>query len=300
MPGMVEALARARQPLAGQSYDERRPAPTLAGLVSTVWVQRVAAEAAPYTHRTVPNGSVEVRCRIGSTPLVVGPLTRPLVEMLEPGTTIVGVRFRPGAAAAVLGLPASELVDQTVESDELLGRAAGVTRELVAGSASPAAGLALLQRQVMGRLADATDPDPLIAEAVQRLMPWRDGDVGSLRSTLSISERQLRRRCRASVGLAPKVLHRLLRFQGFLAMTQQALAQGQRPTGDGLAMLAAEAGYTDQSHLTRECLRLTGQTPAVFLGETARHCGCGHDHAASYEPLLRRRATMAVSYKRPL
>jgi AraC-like DNA-binding protein len=230
---------------------------------------------------------------------VVGPLTRPLVEVLEPGTTVVGIRFRPGAAAAVFGLPASELVDQTVESDELLGRAAGVVGELVAGSPSPAAGLALLQRQVVSRLADATDPDPVVVEAVRWLMPWREGDVGSVRSTLGISERQLRRRCQAAVGLGPKVLHRLLRFQGFLALTQQALAQGRRPAGDGLAMLAAEAGYADQSHLTRECLRLTGQTPAVFLGEIARHCGCGHDHAASYEPLLRQRATMAVSYKRP-
>jgi AraC-like DNA-binding protein len=299
MAGVVDAAAGRGQPLAGQSYDERGPAPALVGLVSTVWVQRIAAGTAPYTHRSVPNGSVELRCRIGSTPQVVGPLTRPLVEVLEPGTTIVGIRFRPGAAAAVLGLPASELVDLTVESDELLGRPARMVGELVAGSPSPAEALALLQRQVMGRLADAADPDPLIAEAVQRLMPWHARDVGSLRSALGISERQLRRRCQASVGLGPKALHRLLRFQGFLALTQQALTRGQRPAEDGLAMLAAEAGYTDQPHLNRECLRLTGQTPAVFLGETARHCGCGHDHAASYEPLLRNRATMAVSYKRP-
>ena len=94
---MVDAAAEGGQPLAGQTYDERGPVPPL----------------------------VELRCRIGSTPQVVGPLTRPLVEVLEPGTTVVGIRFRPGAAAAVFGLPASELVDQTVEWDELLGRAPG-------------------------------------------------------------------------------------------------------------------------------------------------------------------------------
>lgn len=299
MPGVVDAAVARTQPLAGQSYDEREPAPALAGLVSTVWVQRVAADAAPYTHHSVPNGSVELRCRIGSTPQVVGPLTRPLVDVLDPDTTIVGMRFRAGAAAAVVGLPASELVDEIVDSDELLGWPGGMVGELAAGSPSPAQALALLQRLVMGRLADAADPDPLVAEAVRRLMPWHDRDVGSVRSALGISERQLRRRCQASVGLGPKALQRLLRFQGFLALTQQALAQGRRPAGDGLAMLAAEAGYTDQSHLTRECLRLTGQTPAVFLGETARHCGCGHDHAASYEPFLRNRASMAVPYKPP-
>ena len=44
--------------------------------------------------------------------------------------------------------------------------------------------------------------------------------------------------------------------------------------------------FFDQSHLNRECLRLTGSTPAAFLGETAYRCADGHDHAASFRPVL--------------
>ena len=64
-------------------------------------------------------------------------------------------------------------------------------------------------------------------------MPWQDHDVGSLPERLSISERQLRRRVHEATGLAPKTLHRILRFQGLLALAQLALAQtGTRsPTG---------------------------------------------------------------------
>jgi AraC-like DNA-binding protein len=113
--------------------------------------------------------------------------------------------------------------------------------------------------------------------------------VLSLTSSLYISERQLRRRCQAAVGLAPKPLHRMLRFQRFLALAQHAIAQGRGATEEGLAMLAAEAGYADQPHLTRECLRLTGASPRAFLGEAEHQCGCGHDHAASFAPLLRSR-----------
>lgn len=297
MPGMVAVEAG---PESAHGFDERRPAPALAGVVSSVWVQRLASDTTPYTHLTVPNGSVELRCVIGSTPHMVGPLTRPRVDVLEPGTTIVGIRFSPGAATGLLGLPMSELADQVIEAQEILGAAAGVLEEQVAKSATPTVALDLLQRHVVGRLHDATDPDPLITEAVQRLMPWHGGDLGSLRSTLGISERQLRRRFETSVGVGPKVLHRVLRFQGFLAMAQQALAQGRKPASDGLAMLAAEAGYADQSHLTRECVQLSGNTPAVFLREVGRQCGCGHNHAASYEPLLPQRATVAVSFKRPM
>jgi AraC-like DNA-binding protein len=273
----------------GQGYIERPPVPALADLVSSVWIQQVSPDADPYTHRNIPHGGVELACQVGSVPRVVGPLTRPLVEVLAPGTTVVGVRFRPGAAPSLLDLPASELLDLAVEADELWGRSAVKLGERVGDAASPRDALAGLQRHLVGRLADGPGPDPLVSEAVRRLMPWRTDDIGSVTSSLFISERQLRRRCQAAIGLAPKVLHRTLRFQGFLALAQEAFARGRTPTDDGLAVLAAEAGYADQPHLTRECLRLTGVTPRPFLRQTEQSCGCGHDHAASFMPLLRSR-----------
>jgi AraC-like DNA-binding protein len=274
---------------AGQAYVERPPVPALAELVSSVWIQQVAPDAEPYMHRNLPHGGVELVCPVGSVPRIVGPLTRPLVEVLAPGTTVVGVRFRPGAAPAVLDLPASELLDLAVGTDELWGRSAVALGERVDRAASPAAALADLQRHVAGRLGDAPGPDPLVSEAVRQLMPWRSAAVGSLTSRLFISERQLRRRCQAAIGLAPKALHRVLRFQGFLALVQSALSQGREPAGDGLAGLAADAGYADQAHLTRECVRLTGVTPRTFLRQTAQACGCGHVHEVSFAPLLRYR-----------
>jgi AraC-like DNA-binding protein len=271
----------------GQSYNERRPVAALAELVSSVWVQQVAPDAAPYSHRNVPNGSVEVICPVGSTPRIVGPLTRPMVRQLAPGSTVVGLRFHPGAAAGVLGLPPSELVDLELDAAQLWGRPAATLGERAASSASPEQAAALVQQLVVDRLAAAADPDPLVAETVRRLGPWRADDVGSLRSSLSISERQLRRRCQAAIGLAPKTLHRMLRFQGFLALVQFALSQGRDPAGGGLVTLAADAGYADQAHLTRECVRLTGVTPGTFLRQTAQACGCGHVHEPSFTPLLR-------------
>jgi AraC-like DNA-binding protein len=279
-------------------YDERRPIGPLMPLVSSVWLQQVAAGGPGYRQRNVPNGCVELRCRVGSTAQVVGPLTGPLVEELPPGTTVVGLRFRPGAAAAVLGLPASELTDHVVDADELLGDTADVLAEHAADAATPSAALDAWQRRIVGRVAGAPGPDPVVAEVVRQLMPGRSGDITTVRAAMDVSERHLRRRCLTAVGLGPKTLHRMLRFQGFLALTQLALSQGRQPAGEGLAGMAAEAGYADQSHLTRECLRLTGSTPGAFVGDTTRHCGCGHDHAASFEQLLPRPVAMAGSYKR--
>jgi AraC-like DNA-binding protein len=258
----------------------------LADVVSSVWIHRISSSAAPYPHRNVPNGSVEVLCRVGSVPQIIGRLSRPTIEVLPPGSTVVGVRFRPGAAAGVFGLPASELVDITLDADELWGRSAVAVGDHVAGSASPEEAVAHLQKLIAGRVTGASCPDPLVAEAVRRLMHWRTGEVGSLPSLLGVSERQFRRRCQSAIGVAPKALHAMLRFQRFLARAQFALSRGRRPAGDGLALLAADAGYADQSHLTRECVRLTGLTPRAFLGETEQSCGCGHDHEVSFAPML--------------
>jgi AraC-like DNA-binding protein len=270
----------------GQSYVERSPAPALRELISSVWVQQVGRDAAPYVHRRIPNGAAELVCRVGSAPQVIGPLTEPLVEELQPGTTIVGVRFVPGAFPVVAGQPASEVVGLALDAEQLWGRSAAALGEAVGTAASPQEALAAVQLHVHDLAGAGEPPDPLVSKVVRGLMPWRTVDVTSLRASLHISETQLRRRCHTAVGLAPKALHRMLRFQGFLALVQRAIAQGRAATDDRLALLAVRAGYADQSHLTRECVRLTGVSPRVFIDETQRACACGHEHSASFAPVL--------------
>jgi AraC-like DNA-binding protein len=212
---------------------------------------------------------------------VVGPQTVPRLETLAPGATAVGIRFRLGAAPAVLGLPASELVDLTVGAEELWGPAAERIGEVVAAAATPEEAASALEAAAFAR-AVHEETDPVVAGAAALLLPGRTEDVASLPSELYISERTLRRRVQAAIGLPPKVLHRMLRFQGFLA-----LAHGREGDAAELAMLAAQAGFADQSHLTRECLRLAGLSPRALLQESLENCrSAGHDHAVSYEPLL--------------
>jgi AraC-like DNA-binding protein len=282
-----------------QSYVERSAVPALRGVASSVWVQQVGRDAAPYVHRRIPNGAAELVCEVGSAPRVIGPLTEPLVEVLEPGTTVVGVRFVPGALPVVAGRPASELVGLALDAEELWGHSAAALGEAVGTAASPREALAAVQLHVRACAGAGPPPDALVSEAVRGLMPWRAVDVTSLRASLRISETQLRRRCHTATGLAPKALHRMLRFQGFLALVQRVIAQGRAPTDDGLGLLAVRAGYADQPHLTRECVRLTGVSPRVFLAETQRTCACGHDHAASFTPVLRAETEARAGQRAP-
>jgi AraC-like DNA-binding protein len=261
-----------------QAYYEQSPAPSLADWVSCVWLQQISPEGPAYEHRTVPNGCIEVAwAKDANAVSVIGPRRKAVVERLPPGSTVVGVRFRPGVPPAVLGATAPELMGLRVELDQLWGRSAVAAAERIGLASTPREAVRVLEQEIAARCMAGPDPDALVAAMVDRLQPWRPGGLGEITSDLFISPRQLRRRCIAAFGFGPKTLHRILRFQGFLALTQ---AFHRREVG--LGWLAAAAGYFDQAHLTRECVAVAGLTPVAFLEEMHRSCGANHDHDASF------------------
>jgi AraC-like DNA-binding protein len=259
-----------------QSYRERVASAGVDGLVSCVWVQEISAVEPVYEHRTVPSGAVEISSALGTGVVrVAGPQRGPVVELLAPGTTVVGVRFRPGVAHAILGLPASELVDLDVDIDRVWGRSSEALGQRLAEAASPDDAATLLEREIVARSIAGPGHDALVVAAVSRLQPWRGASVGDVTAELFISARQLHRRFIAALGYGPKTLQRILRFQAFLALSHAHADDGS------LTRLAAAAGYADQAHLGRECSRLAGLTPSAFLEAMHRSCDASHDHAAS-------------------
>ncbi|MFC0112666.1 DUF6597 domain-containing transcriptional factor [Kibdelosporangium aridum] len=265
-----------------QSYRERLPVPQLSAHVSCVWLQEVAPDAEPYWFQAVPNGTVEVVCVLGGMPYVIGLQSGRTRELLTPGTVMVGVRFRPGAAAPVVRASAGDLVDLTVGYDDLWNpRAALRVGELVAAARSPQDAAARLEAEVLRLVHAAAEPDPVVRAAVGLLTTGPVNAVHTLAAELYVSDSQLRRRFSTAVGCSPKVLQRTLRFWGFLALAQA----GPRPRRS-LTELAAVAGYADQAHLSREVVSITGVPPTELLAGLERTCGEHHDHTATYQPLL--------------
>ncbi|WP_314146719.1 AraC family transcriptional regulator [uncultured Leifsonia sp.] len=269
-----------------EMYVERRPSPALARVVRTIWMQRTGDGV--YLQRHLPTGGVELQIPLGGSPTLAGPLTAHWIEPLPPRTTIVGVRFHPGAAPP-LPVVLDELVNQRVPLADLWGGLAARLAEAMAGALErtgrPEPAVGILEAVLLREFRAAQHIDRLMREAVAVLMPWHPVDVGAVAAHFALSESQLRRRSLRTVGVSPKVLQRTLRFQGFLALAQAGVA-----ATDGIAGLAVGAGYSDQAHLTRECVRLTGVTPRTLLHGDLERCACGHDHSASYAPFLASRA----------
>jgi len=232
--------------------------------VLCVWSQAIGEGVALHQHRVLPDGCADL-VWIGAAPVVVaGPATGPVVVPLGPRTTVVGVRLRPGAAGALLGPPASELIDRDTPLRDLWGAGADALSGPASAQLAVAARLSAIEAGLARRLADAPPPDRMIAAAVRWLARHPAGRVADLARLLELGERRLQRRFAAAVGYGPKTFQRVLRLQRVLALAGRA-ARPEMP----LAALAAAAGFADQPHMSREVRALTGRSPGALL----RHSG---------------------------
>jgi AraC-like DNA-binding protein len=238
-------------------YRGLAPPPQLREHLLCVWT---VGPASGGTETVLPDGSIDIVWPEGQGPIVAGPDTGPVPSTRPPRSTVVGASFRPGAAPAMLGIPADRLRDLRVPLSEAWGRDAERLEASLDGAGSPSARLKLLGHELRRRLKHAERPDPLVVAAVARLRYTHPRSVSAIGEELGISERQLRRRFHAAVGYGPKTLARVLRFQRMLAIARQ------RSSRD-LGQLAVDAGYADQAHMTTECTQLAGLPPRRLIAE---------------------------------
>jgi AraC-like DNA-binding protein len=238
-------------------YSEHPPAPDLAELVACTWERAETSDPSAGV-RVLPDGSVDLVWSTRGGLVLAGPDTGPVVYPIENGYAAAGLRLRPGVAGSLLGLPASELRDERPELSALWGRDAARLEERIA-LADPARRRELLEEAVRP-LAGEARPDELVLAGLP-LLGRRGSSVAELARTLAISERALRRRFNDAIGYGPKRLDRILRFRRLLRLA------ALRRDG-GLAAVAAELGYADQAHLTREVRELSGLTPVELLADS--------------------------------
>ncbi len=244
-------------PAAADHYREWAAPGLLRAHFGQLWRSDIAAGHSG-AMTVLPDGCVDILWRDGRL-YVVGPDVVAAHPQLTPGTQVLGARFRPGAARAWLGLPLSEIVGTAVELDAVQG----VRARHMAAQLNDTGDPDLRQRLFAQQLASlAGRPGQTHAAAAQVFAQVRGGsmDLAAVAASLQLSTRTLRRLCHDQFGYGPKMLDRILRLQRLLAV-----ARAQPRTG--LATLAAETGYADQSHLSREVRALTGQGAAALCAQ---------------------------------
>jgi AraC-like DNA-binding protein len=234
-------------------YREFRPDRRLAPFVECGWLR---SGSSARSIRVIPDGSVDVFVTADGDIMVAGPASTYFDVPAGDHDVLAGLRLRPGAAAAVIGCPASEFTNQRRVLDSGLGLADPRTVERVHGATTPRERVAQLAVAMADYFA-GTDPrvDPAVARVVDTLRGEPDTPVSALAGDIDLSERQLRRRFEAAVGYGPKRLGRVFRFQRLLGLIHASHG------GADWSGLAIAAGYADQPHMINECVSLTGGPP---------------------------------------
>ncbi len=178
---------------------------------------------------------------------------------LQADSRNVGVRLTCGAGGALLGLPVDRLTPGAQRLRDIWGTLALDAEICLARTPAPDAQRARLERLVVDRLNDGHRPDASIIDAACRLATSAV-TVAMVAQESGLGPRELHRRFRRHVGYGPKVLQRIFRF-GHVVRSLPAIAHGRLR----LASLAADLGYADQAHLSRDCRLIAGSAPGALL-----------------------------------
>ncbi|MGZ8351405.1 MAG: helix-turn-helix domain-containing protein [Allosphingosinicella sp.] len=156
--------------------------------------------------------------------------------------------------ASVVGAPLAEIANMVVPLRDLIGTPADDLGARLYDADSAEDRFRQLDAFLAARFASAREPDRPVDFAMRRLKCAAGPAAHRLADEIGWSRRHFARRFRAATGFSPDRFRRLARFERFTA----ALA---RAPADSLAGLAAECGYVDQAHLTRDVRDFADMTP---------------------------------------
>jgi AraC-like DNA-binding protein len=201
--------------------------------------------------RVLPDGCMDLLWD-GREITIAGADTRAQVFSAPAGSAMTGLRFAPGYAPRVLGVPADAFTDQHVPLDAIWSptRVREVT-DTVAASTDPGVALETVTFETVAE----PDVDAALVNEIAALARAGHNST-TIADRVGFSTRQLQRRSTAAFGYGAKTLARVLRMQRALALARR----GTRPADS-----AARAGYADQSHLARDVKELAGVPLGALL-----------------------------------
>jgi AraC-like DNA-binding protein len=223
------------------SYKEYLPHPALQSYIAAYWTFRASGEG---THRILPDCCADLIYNIDVGSMLVGTMTTFKDTARQPGTSVVGIRFKPGGISAFYRLNLQEVTNLTVpyedkQLSEIIYRRKDVKNKL--------------DIHFLKKLHIQSPPLSAVMEDITNNKGQLS--VADLLSRHAMSERTLERVFKQHTGVSIKGMIRLVRFTNVLEII--------RTNGtESLTRIAYTAGYYDQAHLCNEVKSFTGLTPA--------------------------------------
>jgi AraC-like DNA-binding protein len=243
---------------------QRPPHPALAAHIRCIsgWHERADG---PVRRAELPGGRIVLVISFGPsldvdgrryTSFVAGLHDR--AALTEHGGEGHGIQayLTPLGARRLLRMPMGELTRQVVELEDLIGAEADELAERIHDARDWAARFALLEQAIAERVLEAPPVARELEWAWQRLHGSAGAvSVGTLADELGWSRRHLAATVHREMGIAPKPLARLLRFERAVERLR---------AGDDLVDVALASGYYDQAHFNRDFRAFAGLTPTEY------------------------------------
>ena len=259
--------------VAGRFEMRRRlPNPGLEGIVTDICGYH---EMAPGHFRTIEYASLTVPLVIsfaepfaiglGKVPgdndrfasFAAGLFAGPVIIESFGGACCVQVNFTPLGARRFFRRPMSELTDSMVVLDDVLGAEGMALRERLGNAPDWTARFDIAETFVAARLGNAAETPLEIAWAYDRIIASGGRTrISSVAERLGWSRKHLASSFSSAIGIGPKTLSRIVRFNRALGLSRQQTVDW--------ADIAANCGYADQAHLVREFRDLAGETPTAL------------------------------------
>lgn len=234
------------------------PPEALADVVESFWYGRWDLPVdAPHVTELLGDPCVHLVAERGSA-RVVGVWTRRWVRALEGQGMVRAVKLRAGAVRAFLDIEAKALSDRITPLEEATDLSAAAFETALLEPEEHETAFAALAEILVALRRDEERAE--VARAVRTAALLRERElhrVEALAERAGLGVRALQRMFRRHVGASPKRLLRRVRLQ-------EAALRIERGEPTSLAGLAADLGYADQAHFTRDFKTAVGKTPRAL------------------------------------
>jgi AraC-like DNA-binding protein len=274
MPGAIDEI-RHTTSFGTWSLTRAQPQGDFAGIVKEYW--EVKGRLSPFREALLPNGFVEVMFNLGPPHRVfegssAGLWERSWVSGLQErsifieslaGTHLVSIRLHPLGATELFGFVVAQAANSVIDLEDIIGRDADALRTTLLSAQDPAARFEILEQFLRDRSTSTTPIPAFVREAAKRIEASHGSvKVADLHGELDVSRKHLAVSFSRYVGVSAKSYAQIQRFVW-------TLEQLRNSTDVEWSRLAAEAGYSDQSHLVRDFRRIGAASPTEYLRKFA-------------------------------
>ena len=249
------------------------PTPSLAHFVKCFWTLEAPADRSQERQRIVPDGCMEMIFHYGDLfyqyldngtnvtqprSFVFGQIIKPLEIAASGKTGVFAARFHPDGFIPFSTMEIKMMDNRAVSLEQLYGEQ-GKTLELdVLSAATTKKRIEKVEGFLVSKLRSPEGVDALAKSSVDLLLRSKGQvTIDSLAEQLQSSRRQLERKFVTTIGLSPKQLSKIIRFQSTLKMMEQKHFTS-------LTALAHNGGYFDQAHFIKDFKEFTGLSPKQF------------------------------------